>query len=211
MSEMSDTTQAALARRRTGIERTAVERTADDAAHSGAALAGDPGRAQPPRDPEPEVLTRRSRRDRSTGTFDVPARYRKQGWDYQYFPLKVLNEPLDTSGLVDAHEAGWRPVLARDMPDLCMPGTAATDPVVRGSQQLFTRPMHLTQEARQEDYDAAKEQELARLQISRRGGEVGGGGLGDIPGVRVAEQVTGLRVEGEFGSYQHSPTPNRPA
>ena len=210
---MAKARQAKMERARMGAQaRTATQRTAADAANVGVAVAGEPGNALPSREPEPEVLTRVSRRQRSTGTFDLPARFKKPGWDYKWETISVYNMPAETSAITDTYEAAWRPELARNWPTLVLPDTGATAPVIRGGQQLFGRPMSFTIQAKEEDYAAAKEQEAVRLQASRGGSDIrDGASLGDIPGVRVAETVTALDVQGEFGTYGRSPIPGKPA
>lgn len=196
---------------RTDEQRTAGERTEEDAAAIGIAASAPSARAEMPREPEPEgPLRRRTRQQRTADTFEVPLRFQKPGWDYEWRTLTVFNQPVDASDITTAYEAAWRPEKAADWPTLVLPGTAPDAPVIRGGQQLFGRPRHFTQEARQEDYEAALEQQTVRLRGSAEGRATSGGqNLSDIPGVRV--RPLSLDIEGEHGSYGRSPIPERPA
>lgn len=104
----------------------------------------------------------RRRVDRSQSAFDFPDRLKKKGWDYQWWPIRVMGEPMDPSSLVEIREGGWRPVSAKDMRELVPPGWDKPH-VERGGQVLYMRPMHLTMEARAEDLKIAEDQRYDKL------------------------------------------------
>lgn len=111
---------------------------------------------------EPVVLTRRSRFSGNSNKFDVPAEYKKDGWDYEYKTTRVNGADVDSSEMADIHEAGWRPVPARDMPRLCAPGYKGKT-IERDGQILCMRPLHLTLEARAEEYEFAEKEKHDKL------------------------------------------------
>jgi len=173
-----------------------------DAAGAGAAKAGPAARAEPSREPvgrDDDGVTRRSRNQRDTGMFHVPAQSKKPNWDYQWIATKVVNEPVDASVLAGYRDQGWRPVTGVDHPDLMLPGAAAADPIQRHGQMLVTRPMRLTIEARQEDYDFAERQKFDRMRAAS-GGDLGDGALSRVPGIKP--QTLQVEIEGEVGIQQ---------
>ena len=97
-----------------------------------------------------EPFRRRSKAgDIGAGIFEVPERYRKAGWDYQWATVKVLNEPVDAAVHADMKDAGWRPVTPVEAPDMMPPGWEGKT-IERGGQILYKRPAYLSQEARDE-------------------------------------------------------------
>ena len=139
-----------------------------------------------------EKVTRKSRGERQVGGYDIPMKFRKSGWDYQWITLTVINEPRDDATSAQ-RDGGWRPVSPDDMPELCPPGYAGRTIDVRG-MRLFMRPMHLTQEARREDHAAAIQQVADRM--GHRGA------ISDLSEVRgITPRVESLIVEGEVGVY----------
>lgn len=102
-------------------------------------------------DPETgQPYRRRSKTgDVGAGIFEVPSRYRKRDWDYQWATVKVLNEPVDAAVHADMKDAGWRPVQPAEMPDMMPPGWEGKT-IERGGQILYKRPAYLSQEARDE-------------------------------------------------------------
>lgn len=154
--------------------RTAAPRTAADS-RVGVSAHPEPAerRDAPVREtmrPGAEVqLTRRKRHERTVGMLDVPKHLKKKGWDYQFITIRVLNEPVDASRLRDFREGGWRPVLTRDMPELADDGAPPESPIESEGQRLMTRPMSLTQEARQEDLSYAHEQQRDKTMAAASG------------------------------------------
>ena len=73
------------------------------------------------------------------------------------------------SELQDAREAGWRPERASDWPTLVDPDASPDSAVERGGQRLYGRPIHLTMEARQEDFNVAQEQQNDRMNAAAAG------------------------------------------
>lgn len=103
-------------------------------------------------DPETGEPYRRRSSTEATGAgiFEIPARYRKAGWDYQWEAVKVLNEPVDASVHANLKDNGWRAVQGQEMPDLMPPGDFNGKPVERGGQILYKRPKYLSDQARDE-------------------------------------------------------------
>ena len=116
-----------------------------------------PSREDMSRMPE-EQLTRRTRDERDIGSLNIPARLRKPGWDYEYKSIRCMGQPVDGSDVRVWYEAGWRPVLGRDMPEQAAPGADLNLPIEEKGCHLYTRPTSLTMQAKQEDEDVARRQ-----------------------------------------------------
>lgn len=191
---------------RTSLDRTAETRTAPAPRRAGADNS-DPSMAQvEDRGRQPEEtheVTRRSRSERSVDTYAVPANWKKNGWDYQFWVSKVLLQPVE--GTTEIWEGGWRPVYWKDVPKPWAPGASGDQQIERGGQQLYLRPMKLTLQARKEEFDAAEQQKRDRIQSALEGRVSGQEGIADIKGVRPVP--LGLSVEGEVGTQSgHTPT-----
>lgn len=142
-------------------------------------------------------LTRRSRRDGSGSDFEIPAHLKKPGWDYEYKTIAVMGQPVDAAEMQRVYEGGWRPVNSKDMPQLCPPGWKKPT-IERYGQMLFTRPMRLTQEARQEDIELADKQKNDKL----KGAMV----AGPTEDSRLTRRiVTEFSIEGEVGVHDQRP------
>lgn len=184
-------TKAKTAPVRKAQTRTAPQRTASDS-RVGVSAHPEPAerRDAPIREamrPGAEVkLTRRKRHERTTGMLDVPKHLKKPGWDYQWITLRVLNQEVDASRLRDFREGGWRPVLARDMPDLADDNAPPDSPIESEGLRLMLRPMSLTMEARQEDMVYAQEQQRDKTMAAASGRSAvrGEEGIPDSKGVR---------------------------
>jgi hypothetical protein len=149
-------------------------------------------------DDEGNVLTRRSRIDRQEGRFSIPDRLKKPGWDYGFWPLSILGQPVSRSDIADVYQGGWRPVKAEEMPELLPPGDKS-EFVEEGGQRLYKRPMKFTEEAKEEERALAQQQTTERIYAAQRGQTNDGPGL-DIPGVRPVPQ--GFEIMGEAGTYK---------
>lgn len=182
-------------------ERKAEPRTAADVKSPPPATAerAAPAREDLSRVPE-EQLTRRRRHERDTGSLEVPAHRKKPGWDYQYITIRVLGEPVDGARIRDYREGGWRPVLAKDMPELVEPNTSPDSPVESEGQRLYTRPMNLTNEAKQEDLDYAMQQQRDRT-LAAASGQSAVRGEEGIPNRRgIVRRPVDIQIEGLAGS-----------
>lgn len=202
--------RAALAKARAAPRkakpRTAEPRTAREAdigviAHPGEAQRRDAPTRDSYRPEVPDQITRRSRAERDTGSMDIPRHLRKPGWDYQYIAITVLNQPVSRSEIRDWHMGGWRPVLARDMPEYGDMSDSPDMPIEDKGLRLMTRPMTLTMEAREEDQRTAYEQQYestkraAAGQSAQRGAREEG-----IPNNRVVRSVpVSFEIEGLAG------------
>lgn len=149
---------------------------------------------------EPAVLTRRSRFSGNSNTFDVPAEYKKDGWDYEWKTTRVNGADVDGADMASIHESGWRPVPAHDMPRLCAPGYKGKTIEQRG-QILCMRPMHLTLEARAEEYAFAEKEKHDKLMAASA-----------VPTARpglVNPFKTEISFEGEVGSHREKSAAER--
>ena len=182
-------------------ERKAQPRTAADVTSPAPAAAdrAPPAREDLSRVPE-EQLTRRRRDQRDTGLLDVPSHRKKPGWDYQYIAIRVLGEPVDGARIRDFREGGWRPVLAKDMPELVEPNTPPDSAVESEGCRLYTRPMTLTNEAKQEDLDYALAQQRDRT-LAAASGQSAVRGEEGIPNRRgIVRRPVDIQIEGLAGS-----------
>ena len=182
-----------------GAARGAIPRTRADV-HM-APAPGPSARAEPAREAESldsAPRTRIRRDQRSVGMFDLPAHMKKPGWDYQFWVTSVVGAPTEGSDMATIYDGGWRPEPNKNWPNVAPPGSDPNAPFVRGGQMLFSRPMHLTIEAKQEDYAAADQQVRDRVQGALEGRVHGGEGVANIRGVKPV----GLQLEmvGEAGS-----------
>jgi hypothetical protein len=152
--------------------RSATRRTAADATQNPTQARN----AAHPREPflpeaEMEMLGPRvPRHQQQVDLTDLPAAYKKPGRDYQWLPIRVLNEPVDPSKLHVFRDYGrWAPEKARDWPTMVDEGTPPDAPVERQALRLYGRPMAYTLEAKEEDVRYANEQHAARMQASAAG------------------------------------------
>ncbi len=196
--------KARMARDERRAERTANSRTAADAARQGvAAQPGPAARAEPTREKALPAgdFVRRRRVDRQVGVFDdLPMHRKKPGWDYQWITIRVLAQPVDRSNIRDFREnGGWQVQLIKDWPEYGDPSDAPDAPVETGGQMLVGRPLHLTEEARAEDYQAAVQQQRDRMVAAASGRSAIRGEEG-MPSGRVTRVVPlEISLEGVAG------------
>lgn len=96
------------------------------------------------------------------------------GWCYEWKVRSVLGAE-DPAREVDLRRRGWEPVEASRHPEMMPRGSTAAD-ITRKGMVLMERPLELTQEARNNELNAAREQ------VNIRAGQVdpkGRGGLID--------------------------------
>jgi hypothetical protein len=204
--------QRNLREQRAREEREAQERTAADVRRVTRSAASDPnGRAAAPReqyaydageDPREgtreQTRVRRYRGDDQIGLGHLPRHRLKPGWSYEFKAVRVLNEPVDPSVIARVHQQGWQREKARDWPEL-VPPEWDRDYVEMDGQILYSRPMHLTQEAAQEDHDRAVQQRSAYTQGAASGRNLrNGAGIPNQKGVEVVH--LGLDIQEEVGS-----------
>lgn len=151
---------------------------------------GMTGQRDSPDEAPVERLTRRSRRG-DTNAWDIPMHLRKPGWDYQWWTMTVHGQQVDGGDVAEIYEGGWRPAKAKDFKEILSPHWDKPT-VERQGQMLYTRPMHLTMEARQEFYEKAEEQKRDKLQaaMASAGGKIGR---------PIVEQ---FQLEGEVGVHR---------
>lgn len=125
-------------------------------------------RATTPAAPTDEVeeiepqLTRRSRTLGGDNSFDVPEKFKKPGWDYEFKTIRIIGADVDGYELASYHQQGWRAAKPSDMPGMMPPGSTEKT-IDRLGQRLFMRPMYLTDQARAEDYQIAERQRSDKL------------------------------------------------
>lgn len=141
---------------------------------------------------EPELLTRRSRAGETDSRLDIPDEYKRPGWDYEWKTSRINGADVDMSDTAQIYEGGWRPVLAASMPKLCSPGWTGKY-ISRLGQILYTRPMHLTDEARQEDYDFAERQKFERL---KHASDI------EMPKSSMRSMKPQIEIEGVVGTHK---------
>lgn len=163
------------------------------------------GRNEAPRDsyrgdvPDEMKFTRRGRNDRMSGQFDVPERYKKPGWSYQFITVSVLNQPETSTVRTMEYDGGWRASKARDFGDLVGSGTSPDSDVVIDGQRLYERPARLTRQAQEEDLQAAQEQMRDRVAAAAAGESAHRGHEG-LPNTRGIRKVPiSIEISGESG------------
>lgn len=189
-------TKAKNAAARTAPLRQAETRTAADVPRTAPEQAQ---RASAVRDNGPEVLTRVRRDERDSGWADLPNHRKKPGWDYQWVTIRVYNEPVDAGDMLVTRNAGWRAERAVDWPELCEPGTPDDAAIERRGQRLYARPQRLTDEARQEDLNAAYQQQRDKTMAAASGKSAVRGEEGIPTGRAVVSVPMEITVEGLAG------------
>lgn len=164
-------------------------------ADQGIAAAAKAAAPTPAGAPEP-TLTRRKRTIAGDNRLDIPAHRKKPGWDYEWKTQRVMGQDVDASEAAQEFEQGWRPVPAREIPELVPPGYEGKY-IVRLGQILMTRPEHLSAEARAEDYQLAETQKFDKLMAASA-----------IPTARpgmINPTRTELTIEGVVGTHKAKP------
>lgn len=95
------------------------------------------------------------RRRRTEDKFYIDPKVIPTNTSYEWKRTKCFGQP-DSDHQVDLRENGWKPVPAHRHPSMMPDGH--TGAIEKNGQMLMERPKYLTQEARQEDYDIAREQ-----------------------------------------------------
>jgi len=119
---------------------------------------------------EPARLVRR--RGMSTDKYYVPEHLKKEGFSYEWHRFATAGMQ-DVEHQVMLAENHWQPVLAEEMPGMMPAGYKGA--IERGGQRLMVRPSYLTEEAQQENLDAAR----ARVRTQER--RLGMAGRDELP------------------------------
>lgn len=142
------------------IPRRAAGRPADARVQRAPVRAAERGAQREQRDPN--RMTRNRRRRDAPDAFKVAAATIPQGSSYEWKSIAVKGKPSD-SHQVNLRENGWRPVPASRHPEL-LPDGYTGSAIIKDEMMLMERPSYLTDEAKQEDYDLAREQVLIKEQ-----------------------------------------------
>ena len=108
------------------------------------------------------VRVTRQPRGTTDTTFDVPEAGKRPGWDYCWWPFKVIGEEVDPSAMVEIAQGGWVPVPVSHFRALVPVGWKRPT-IERQGQRLYMRPMRLSEEAKEETYKQAFEQKEAQV------------------------------------------------
>lgn len=100
-----------------------------------------------------KLLSRK--RGGNTDKFHIPAELIPDGWSYEWKRESLYGQE-DTANMMHAAENGWTPVMAEAHPGMFMP-SGYTGPIRRDGLVLCERPMELTEEARAEEREAARQ------------------------------------------------------
>jgi hypothetical protein len=98
--------------------------------------------------------------DRNIDKYAIPKDEMPAGWSYQWIAETVLNEP-QTGAMMDFRQKQWSNVPQERHP---------TIPVRQGGLVLVERPIVLTEEARQEELQEARDQVRANVEQFTPGG-----------------------------------------
>jgi hypothetical protein len=114
--------------------------------------------------------TRVSRETRGTtaNTFDFPESGKRPGWDYCWWPFKIVGEEVDASTMVEIRQGGWVEVPRSHFPTLLPPGWKKPC-IERQGMRAYMRPMRLSLEAKNEAYQQAWEQRESRMRQQQTG------------------------------------------
>lgn len=111
---------------------------------------------------DPNRMTRNRRRRDAPDVFRVAKSTIPEGSSYEWKSIAVKGKPSD-SHQVNLRENGWRPVPASRHPEL-LPNDYKGSAIIKDEMMLMERPSYLTDEAKQEDYELAREQVLIKEQ-----------------------------------------------
>lgn len=137
-----------------GRPRIARQPVRSDATHAHGDVVGRDG----------EVLTRK--RTNTSDPFTIDPKMVEKGWTMQWIAHTVVgNSEVVQDQLMGMLENSWRPVKAGRFPGRYMPaGTSPDTHIIRGGQGLYERPIQLTDEARAEEQQIARQQMIDRDQ-----------------------------------------------
>ena len=110
--------------------------------------------------------TRRSTLNNVGLATDIPERFKKPGWAYAWWPMTVMNEPVEPWVQSAVEDGGWEPVRTNEMPGF-MPSSYAHATIQAYGQMLYSRPQYLEDESREEDIIRARRQSEGRLESAR--------------------------------------------
>lgn len=171
----------AAAARRTAAAEQQVAATSRGRPASRPAPAPMPREARPAGNPEVEDFERllksietgdltvsRDVRGQTATTFDVPEQGKRPGWDYCWWPFKIVGEEIDASVIVEYARGGWIEVHPSHFPSL-VPRGWRRPCIERQGARLYMRPMRLSDEARAETERHAYEQKANRLAAAEAG------------------------------------------
>lgn len=196
-------------RPRVAPERTAEVRDAAAAQLASSGAIGQAGPAQQARDDygyyDNGPVHRKSGADLALNLLSVTEadKIRRNGWDVQWMPVSIYNQPVDSHQIRMAMDAGWRPAKARNFRADVTPDVPDDGLVERYGQRLFIRPLQMSLEAKAEQVRTAMEAQKAHSLASEQGRlvrDADGPGLSGMGSV-VRAVPGGLSIEGETGSY----------
>ena len=124
----------------------------------------------------PEVKTkptRRTKRNDASGgdVFYIPPHLIPRGYSVEWKRISTLNKEEDDSYFVDLADQGWEAASVAQFPTLVSKNYTGKS-IIRKGMMLMIRPKELTDEARAEDIQAAREQvkdKLAALGKAEKG------------------------------------------
>lgn len=146
-------------RTRTRSNPRVARQTVQQAAHKEAAT------REPVRDRLGRVVTRK--RKASDDKFAIDERRIPQGWTYEWKRWSTFGQE-DRGYMMSLEENGWTPVPPERHPEYMGPDYKGGH-ILRDGLILMERPVELTQEARAEDYDLAREMIRAKERQIRSG------------------------------------------
>lgn len=114
---------------------------------------GDSPQEGSPQEDTEERLMRVSRRQ---DKFFIDPRLIPDGWSYEWKRVSVYGQP-DPDHMINLKSNHWRPVPLARHPNM-MPGISKdgeTTAIIKDGQMLMERPLYLTIDAQQEDYEIA--------------------------------------------------------
>jgi len=109
--------------------------------------------------PRSEAVVRRHKKTENVGhdPFFIPKEMIPKGYSIEWKRITTVNKEEDDSYFADLDEQGWRPATVKQFPKLVSPGFPGKS-IIRKGMMLMIRPKELTEEARQEDLQIAREQ-----------------------------------------------------
>lgn len=119
----------------------------------------------------PQRETRRHKRtDNSRDAFYIPKSVVPKGFTAEWKTVTVHGEAKDPSYMVELEEQGWKPATVDQFPMLVPAGYQGKS-ILRKGMLLMVRPDYLTEEARAEDLQIAREQVRDKLRSLTQTGQ----------------------------------------
>lgn len=119
----------------------------------------------------------------------IPEEMKKDGYDYNWKAVEVAGKPVEAGQIMEYHENHWEAVQASEMGNIMPPEYKGA--VQKNGLMLMKRPSYLSQEAREEEINAAYDQSRAKRRTVQQGGD---SGLMPVREALVKSDIAGQQI-----------------